>query len=74
MIQSLFYCFAGWKPGSGSTNTMRVINAIDPKGTNLLAPITGITSVPSFNLIEGQNMSVPSSIASIDGDEPAKFF
>jgi pyruvate kinase len=39
----------GWKPGSGSTNTMRVINAQDTRQKDLLEPITGITSVPSFN-------------------------
>lgn len=42
----------GWKPGSGSTNTMRIINAIDPKVGSLLQPITGMQSVPSFNKLE----------------------
>ena len=31
----------GWKPGSGSTNTMRIINAVDVANKDLLAPITG---------------------------------
>lgn len=35
----------GWKPGSGSTNTMRIINAVDVANKDLLAPITGN---PSF--------------------------
>ncbi|KAL4216557.1 hypothetical protein ACF0H5_024280 [Mactra antiquata] len=65
----------GWKPGSGSTNTMRVINAVDPKGSSLLAPITGITSVPSFNRIESETGSVP-SVPSIKNEsgEDIKFF
>lgn len=43
---------SGWKPGAGSTNTMRIINAIDPKQGSLLQPITGLQSVPSFTRIE----------------------
>lgn len=41
----------GWKPGSGSTNTMRVIYAIDPRLGEELAPITGVSSVPSFGTL-----------------------
>jgi hypothetical protein len=57
---------------------MRVIYAVDPRGSSLLAPITGITSVPSFNKMEGdaqsdfEGMSVP-SITSGSGDD-IKFF
>lgn len=38
----------GWKPGSGSTNTMRIINAMEIDNLDSLAPITGISKVPSF--------------------------
>lgn len=38
----------GWKPGSGSTNTMRIITATDLSDKDLLPPITGVSSVPSF--------------------------
>nr|XP_034321073.1 pyruvate kinase PKM isoform X6 [Crassostrea gigas] len=54
----------GWKPGSGSTNTMRIINAVDVANKDLLAPITGITSVPSFHKIES-DLSNKSSEASL---------
>ncbi|XP_060076640.1 pyruvate kinase PKM-like isoform X2 [Ylistrum balloti] len=39
----------GWKPGSGSTNTMRIINAVETAKRDQLDPITGVTSVPSFS-------------------------
>ncbi|XP_033725049.1 pyruvate kinase PKM-like isoform X1 [Pecten maximus] len=42
----------GWKPGSGSTNTMRIINAVETGKIDNLAPITGISSVPSFTKAE----------------------
>ncbi|KAK3095065.1 hypothetical protein FSP39_009873 [Pinctada imbricata] len=59
----------GWKPGSGSTNTMRIINAVEMTDKDMLAPITGITSVPSFNKIEAGEMETPSSSqSSIQGD------
>ncbi|GFO31957.1 pyruvate kinase [Plakobranchus ocellatus] len=38
----------GWKPGSGATNTMRIIAAHDESGKELLPPIVGMSSVPSF--------------------------
>ncbi|XP_067652935.1 pyruvate kinase PKM-like isoform X2 [Haliotis asinina] len=38
----------GWKPGSGSTNTMRIITATEMKDKELLPPIVGISSIPSF--------------------------
>ena len=68
----------GWKPGSGSTNTMRVINAQDTRQKDLLDPITGITSVPSFNKItsvesmKGLSINSEGSSKSIDGE--VKFF
>jgi len=53
---------------------MRVITAVDPKGGSLLAPITGITSVPSFNRIEGtEDVSVP-TVDSTSSGEDIKFF
>ncbi|CAG2240800.1 PK [Mytilus edulis] len=67
----------GWKPGSGSTNTMRVINCQDTRQKDMLEPITGVKSVPSFNKItsgdslKSLSMSEGSS-KSIDGD--VKFF
>ncbi|XP_052785646.1 pyruvate kinase PKM-like isoform X3 [Mya arenaria] len=71
--------WSSWKPGSGSTNTMRVVTAVDPRGSSLLAPITGITSVPSFNRMESGNteFSVPSiqSLGSTGGSgDDIKFF
>ena len=54
--------FVGWKPGSGSTNTMRVFYAVDPKGQELLAPITGISSVPSFEVLDRQKNESSDSI------------
>ncbi|XP_063437159.1 pyruvate kinase PKM-like isoform X2 [Mytilus trossulus] len=67
----------GWKPGSGSTNTMRVINCQDTKQKDMLEPITGVSSVPSFNKItSGESLKSLSmsegSSKSIDGD--VKFF
>ncbi|XP_048749110.2 pyruvate kinase PKM-like isoform X3 [Ostrea edulis] len=67
----------GWKPGSGSTNTMRVINAVDMNNKDLLAPITGITSVPSFNKIESDLSSKSSESSVPELKEPkddVKFF
>ena len=67
----------GWKPGSGSTNTMRVINAPDTRLKEMLDPITGVSSVPSFNRLasgdslKGLTLSDESS-KSIDGD--VRFF
>ena len=62
----------GWKPGSGSTNTMRIITATDVSDKDLLPPITGITSVPSFNV--AGDMTSESSIASVPTQENVKFF
>lgn len=39
----------GWKPGSGSTNTMRIITAHEMKDKELLPPIVGISSIPCFS-------------------------
>ncbi|XP_046364485.1 pyruvate kinase PKM-like isoform X4 [Haliotis rufescens] len=39
----------GWKPGSGSTNTMRIITATEMKDKELLPPIVGISSIPCFS-------------------------
>ncbi|XP_061190876.1 pyruvate kinase PKM-like isoform X1 [Saccostrea echinata] len=67
----------GWKPGSGSTNTMRIINAVDVAKSDLLAPITGITSVPSFNKIESDlstNTSASSVSESKGSKDDVKFF
>ncbi|XP_052237432.1 pyruvate kinase PKM-like isoform X3 [Dreissena polymorpha] len=66
---------SGWKPGSGSTNTMRVVYAVNPNAHGLLAPITGISSVPSFSRIEEGEGSDPSidSLAQGMGDR-IKFF
>ena len=71
--------FTGWKPGSGSTNTMRIINAVDPKQGSLLPPVTGMKSVPSFNVIEGGDtfgsISSNPSLGSVTNDiEQIKFF
>ena len=64
----------GWKPGSGSTNTMRVINTVDMREKDMLQPITGISSVPSFNkMVSGDSLKSLSlgsdeSSRSIDSD------
>ena len=53
--------------------------AVDPKQGSLLAPITGMKSVPSFNVIEGGDAmgsvnSIP-SLGSVTNDvEKIKFF
>lgn len=39
----------GWKPGSGATNTMRIIAATNMADKAELPPIVGMKSVPSFN-------------------------
>ena len=64
----------GWKPGSGSTNTMRIITATDVRDKDLLPPITGISSVPSFNLLGGDGMSSEASLTSVPTEENVKFF
>jgi pyruvate kinase len=48
----------GWKPGSGATNTMRIIAAHDMSELDLLPPIVGISSVPSFS----RNKDEPSGL------------
>ncbi|KAL8591885.1 hypothetical protein ACOMHN_044381 [Nucella lapillus] len=65
----------GWKPGSGSTNTMRIITATNVRDKELLPPITGISSVPSFNIIaEGDHGGSEASLTSVPTDEDVKFF
>ncbi|KAK7096098.1 pyruvate kinase PKM-like isoform X2 [Littorina saxatilis] len=65
----------GWKPGSGSTNTMRIITATDVRDRDLLPPITGISSVPSFNIMAGDGMAgSEGSLTSVPTDENVKFF
>lgn len=39
---------SGWKPGSGATNTMRIIAAQDMSGKDELPPIIGLKPVPCF--------------------------
>lgn len=63
----------GWKPGSGSTNTMRIITAADVRDKELLPPITGVSSVPSFAKMSGDMPSDLSS-ASVASDENVRFF
>ena len=63
----------GWKPGSGSTNTMRIITATDVRDKELLPPITGITSVPSFNIIPG-GLTSDASQSSVATEDDVKFF
>lgn len=64
----------GWKPGSGSTNTMRVICAIDTRVSDNLAPITGITSIPSFGKMEDEiNHTSSNNSVSTQGSDP-KFY
>lgn len=62
----------GWKPGSGSTNTMRIINAVDVANKDLLAPITGITSVPSFHKIESDLSNKSSETSLPDSTKGSK--
>ncbi|XP_076439010.1 pyruvate kinase PKM-like isoform X2 [Babylonia areolata] len=65
----------GWKPGSGSTNTMRIITATDVRDKDLLPPITGISSVPSFNVMAGgQETGSEASLSSVPTEEGVKFF
>nr|KAG5689524.1 hypothetical protein BaRGS_008899 [Batillaria attramentaria] len=64
----------GWKPGSGSTNTMRIITAEDVRDKELLPPITGVSSVPSFSRMSGGDMESGLSSASVASDENVKFF
>lgn len=64
----------GWKPGSGSTNTMRIITATDVKDKQLLPPITGISSVPSFNVIAGNEPGSQASLSSVPTEDDVKFF
>lgn len=63
----------GWKPGSGSTNTMRIIKAVDMKEKDLLEPITGISSVPSFGTLDN-NESVKSLSPATSLEDDVKFF
>ncbi len=66
----------GWKPGSGSTNTMRIVTATEVKDKELLPPIVGISSIPSFNRIEGgvTNQDSVSSISTEGSDANVKFY
>nr|QZU27269.1 PKM [Onchidium reevesii] len=65
----------GWKPGSGATNTMRIIAAHDMSDKDLLPPIVGMSSVPSFSR-GARDMSEDFSAVSIQSDESGdvKFF
>ncbi|XP_025081512.1 pyruvate kinase PKM-like isoform X3 [Pomacea canaliculata] len=64
----------GWKPGSGATNTMRIITATDMRDKDLLPPITGISSIPSFAQIGGGEPEGLPSTASISSVDDVKFF
>lgn len=64
----------GWKPGSGATNTMRIITATDMRDKDLLPPITGISSIPSFAQIGGGEPEGLPSAASISSVDDVKFF
>ncbi|XP_012943569.1 pyruvate kinase PKM [Aplysia californica] len=64
----------GWKPGSGATNTMRIVAAQDGGDKDLLPPIVGMSSVPSFNA-KGKELSEDLSTVSISSEaENVKFF
>ncbi|KAL5019721.1 hypothetical protein ScPMuIL_002613 [Solemya velum] len=65
----------GWKPGSGSTNTMRVIYAIDPRVGEELAPITGVSSVPSFGTLPSITANkIPGAEPTSPEGESVRFF
>ncbi|XP_055955893.1 pyruvate kinase PKM isoform X1 [Patella vulgata] len=63
----------GWKPGSGSTNTMRIVTAADVKDKDVLPPIVGISSIPSFTSIES-GIEPSDSSASVPDDQNVRFF
>ncbi|CAG5128073.1 unnamed protein product [Candidula unifasciata] len=64
----------GWKPGSGATNTMRIIAAHDMSDKDVLPPIIGMSSVPSFN----RNKDIADGVSAVnlnaDGSGDVKFF
>ncbi|BFZ25672.1 hypothetical protein BsWGS_28711 [Bradybaena similaris] len=66
----------GWKPGSGATNTMRIIAAHDMSDKDLLPPIIGMNSVPSFH----RNKDLADSVSGVNlnadgsGGGDVKFF
>ncbi|KAI8785784.1 pyruvate kinase PKM-like isoform X4 [Biomphalaria glabrata] len=64
----------GWKPGSGATNTMRIIAAHNEMDKELLPPIVGMSSVPSFSRMK--DMTEEFSAISVASDESGdvKFF
>ncbi|KAK3595477.1 hypothetical protein CHS0354_003465 [Potamilus streckersoni] len=65
----------GWKPGTGSTNTMRIITVQDVRLKDQLAPITGISSVPSFNVMPNEFSTVSSAGTEInEEDSVPRFF
>ncbi|KAL3885427.1 hypothetical protein ACJMK2_025486 [Sinanodonta woodiana] len=64
----------GWKPGTGSTNTMRIITVQDVRLKDQLAPITGISSVPSFNVLSTEFSTVSSEGSEINEDSVPRFF
>ncbi|KAK6184910.1 hypothetical protein SNE40_007264 [Patella caerulea] len=63
----------GWKPGSGSTNTMRIVTAADVKDKDVLPPIVGISSIPSFASIES-GIEPSDSSTSVPDDQNVRFF
>lgn len=64
----------GWKPGSGATNTMRIIAAHNEMDKELLPPIVGMSSVPSFSRSKEMTEEFSAiSIASEDSGD-VKFF
>ncbi|CAL1536898.1 unnamed protein product [Lymnaea stagnalis] len=64
----------GWKPGSGATNTMRIIAAHNQMDKELLPPIVGMSSVPSFSRTKEMTEEFSAiSVASEDSGD-VKFF